>query len=378
MPKINSLPAEKKPRILVAPLDWGLGHATRCIPVIRELLSQGADVWLAGEGAQEKLLKSEFPQLPFLFLEGYRVRYGRSPAGLAARMILQTPRLLLTIRKEHEWLLAAVAEHGLDAVIADNRFGLWHPAIPTVFMTHQLAIKSPLGKWSEQWLQKNNYRYIKRFTTCWVPDEKGDTSLAGALSHPRRLPAVPVRYTGILSRLRKTGVAETKGHLFISLSGPEPQRSVFENRIIDQVAHYPGTAIIVRGLPGEASIIPSTTDIRFYNHLPAAEYNAEMQRAEYVISRSGYSTVMDLAALGKKSILVPTPGQTEQEYLARYLEQQQFACFMRQSEFSLDQALYKADRFPYQPVRETVPALSYAVGDLLQQLQQVSQEPAFG
>ena len=193
--KVNS------PRILVAPLDWGLGHATRCIPVIYELLKQGSEVWLAGEGAQEILLKQEFPGLPFLPLKGYRVRYSGSGAGLFRAIFFQVPGILKTIKKENEWLKKVVNEYQFDAIIADNRFGLYHSSIVSVFITHQLRIKTPMGKWSEYLMQKMNYRYINRFTECWIPDE--ENKLAGELSHPAVMPAIPSYYVGVLSRLKK-------------------------------------------------------------------------------------------------------------------------------------------------------------------------------
>jgi UDP-N-acetylglucosamine transferase subunit ALG13 len=352
MSKINKIsPLQEKdlskPRILVVPLDWGLGHATRCVPVIYELIALNADVWLAGEGAQRALLEQEFPGLPFLPLKGYRVKYGRSSGGLLRSIFFQVPRLLKSIRNEHEWLLQAVDEHRFDAIISDNRFGLYHPTVHSVFITHQLNIKSPLGKWSERLLQKNNYRYIDRFDECWVPDEKGPNNLAGNLSHPESMPEVPVHYIGGLSRLKKTGEDQRKGHLFISLSGPEPQRTMLENVVIDEISHYNGTATVVRGLPGSSSIIPSTNDIRFYNHLSTEDYSKEMERAEYVISRSGYSTIMDLMKLGKKSILIPTPGQTEQEYLGKYLMSVKKCYCVLQNKFRLNEALKEAKVFSY-------------------------------
>ncbi len=357
------------PRILVVPLDWGLGHATRCIPVIYELLSQNAEVWLAGEGAQEILLKREFPGLSFLYLRGYRVKYGNSRWGLLRAIFMQTPQILRAIKNENAWLKKVVEEYHFDAVIADNRFGLNHPIVPCFFLTHQLTIKTTFGKWSEKILQNKNYRFINRFSECWIPDEEGETNLAGELSHPFVPPELPVRYIGFLSRLKKTGIQEQKGRLFISLSGPEPQRTIFENLIIRDIAHYEGNATIVRGLPGDAKLIPSTNDIHVYNHLPAAEMNNEMEKAEYVISRSGYSTVMDIAALGKKSILVATPGQTEQEYLAKHLMQKKFALCVNQEGFSLSDALGKAACFDYKMTDNSVQSrLSSFIGSFLSKL----------
>ncbi len=336
-----------KLRILVAPLDWGLGHATRCIPVIHALLAQDCDVWLAGEGAQKTLLQQEFPQLPFLDLEGYRVKYAKTALGLMLGILKQATRIKKAIKKEHEWLKQVIAQYHFDAIISDNRYGLHHKNIPAVFITHQLQIKSPFGKWSERWLQQKNYAYINQFTACWVPDHKSENQLAGALSHPLILPNVPVTYIGRLSRFEKKEVNSKPEHLLILLSGPEPQRSILENKTINEISFYKSTATIVRGLPDAVQLIPSTNMIRFFNHLPAKMLNEEMQKASCIIARSGYSTVMDIAALGKKSILIPTPGQTEQEYLAGYLAEKNFAPFILQNDFSISKALSLVNNFQY-------------------------------
>lgn len=355
-------------RILVAPLDWGLGHATRCIPVIYELIAQNVEVWLAGEGSQETLLRKEFPFLPFLNLTGYRVKYGRSATGLIRNLIFQWPALSRSIRREQRWLDQMINENHFDAVISDNRFGLYHPTVPCIFITHQLSIKSPLGKWSESFLQRYNYNFINHFTACWVPDNEKGNDLAGDLSHPKKLPAIPVSYTGFLSRLKQPDLPEKKGHLFISLSGPEPQRSLLEDKLVNQLSHYNGTAVLVRGLPDANRLIPSTNDIHFYNHLPTDQYQQEMAKAEYVISRSGYSTVMDLAVMRKKSILIATPGQTEQEYLSRYLEERKIALCLDQDEFKLEEALKKAAQFPYSKIENTGNKLSATIAGFLSTL----------
>ncbi len=348
-----------KPRILVAPLDWGLGHATRCIPIIRELLAQGCEVWLAGEGVQEQLLKPEFPELPFLDLLGYRIRYAKTPRGLIWKMIQQAPQIRRAIQYEQQWLKKMVEVYRFDAIISDNRYGLYHSTIPCIFITHQLTIKSSLGKWTEKILQKRNYRYINKFTACWVPDIEGENNIAGELSHPQIKPTVPVHYIGLLSRFEKkesfakpgpdnAGLKiEKKNHLLIILSGPEPQRTLLEEKIINDISQYNDTATIVRGLPGVSSLIPSTNMIIFYNHLPTAAFHTAIQEAEYVISRSGYSTIMDIIALQKKSILIPTPGQTEQEYLGRYLMEKGIAICLSQKDFSLNKVLAISADYSY-------------------------------
>jgi UDP-N-acetylglucosamine transferase subunit ALG13 len=201
----------------------------------------------------------------------------------------------------------------------------------------------------DNFLNKINYSYIKKFDHCWVPDEEKENNLASELSHPVRLPKPPVRYIGTLSRFEPSGGPVIKDHILIVLSGPEPQRSILENLIIKEITQINSTATIVRGLPGTDKIIPSTNTLKFYNHLSSSELNKEMEQAEFVISRSGYSTIMDLAKLNKKSILIPTPGQGEQEYLAKHLSEKNYAYCIDQKKFSLINALEKARQFNYQP-----------------------------
>jgi predicted glycosyltransferase len=341
----------RKFRILVAPLDWGLGHTTRCIPIIKELLAQDCEVLAAGNQQQKQLLDAEFPGLAFLPLKGYGIRYSRK--NLALKLISQVPKIFFKIRQEHRWLQHAVVKNHIEAVISDNRFGLYHKKIPTVFITHQLHIKSELGSLSEKSLRTWNYHYINRFRQCWVPDNDGYYSLSGELAHPTVLPRIPVTYIGLLSRFQKSDQLPESdtpqvGHLLFILSGPEPQRAILEDKIINDVSHYPGTATIVRGLPSSLSTIPSTGMIKVFNHLPTDALRQEIEKAELVISRCGYSTIMDLVALRKKAILIPTPGQTEQEYLAAYLEGQNIAFTIAQKDFSLPEVLRQVKQFNYQ------------------------------
>lgn len=362
-------PKDRKVRVLVAPLDWGLGHATRCIPIIRELIRQGAEPCLAASGPTARLLEQEFPGLAMYPLRGYEIRYARSRAGLFISMLFQIPRMLASIRQERAWLKELTTREHFDAIISDNRYGLSHARIPTVFITHQLRILSPLGKWNEALLQWMNYRYIKRFTQCWVPDHQRSPGLAGILSHPEKLPAVTLKYTGPLSRFTKSDTPEKKGHLLILLSGPEPQRSMLEDLLSKAIAHYPGTADFVRGLPGAISQIPSTNMLHFHNHLSAEALQHKMEEAEFVIARSGYSTVMDLAVLHKKSILIPTPGQTEQEYLGKFLQERKQAVVFSQAELNLTKALETAAAADHRMDESTAgAALEHCVTTLLRSL----------
>lgn len=335
------------PRIMVAPLDWGLGHATRCIPVIRELQAQGATVLLAGEGPQNLLITGECPGLEVLELKGYRVRYGKTGFDLLRNLLYQTPGILRTIKEENQWLNQLVIENRVDAVISDNRFGLYSDKIPCIFITHQLAIKTPWGGWTDQLIQRKNYSYIERYTACWVPDAPGQNGLAGELSHPRKRPRIPVEYIGTLSRFNYEPGKQPGSHFLFLISGPEPQRSFFEDMIIKDLDQSAISAVVVRGLPGESKSIHSTVSVSYYNHRPALSLAAEIEKADFVIARSGYSSVMDLARLRKKTILVPTPGQTEQQYLAKYLFEKKMAYAVQQNEFSLVKSLQEAKKLNY-------------------------------
>jgi uncharacterized protein (TIGR00661 family) len=336
-----------KPKVLVAPLDWGLGHATRCIPIIKALMDQGCTVFLAGEGSTKNLLQKEFPQLNFLLLEGYRVSYAKRKWMLPFTVAAQIPKILSAIKKEKSWLQRVVEKYSIDAVISDNRFGLHHPNIPCVFITHQLSIKTGMGKMADQWVQKINYSYINHFSECWVPDAAGENNLGGELSHPKGFPAIPVKYLGPLSRFSESADENLK-HILVLLSGPEPQRTLLENLLLSQIKTYKNRVVFVRGLPGHAEEIKVPANVTVYNHLAAEELQQKIAAASFVVSRCGYSTVIDMAALKKKTILLPTPGQPEQEYLAKHLMKKNFALCMEQNKFNLVHALGLASAFNYQ------------------------------
>ncbi len=365
----------RKPRILLSPLDWGLGHATRCIPIIRELLHLDCDVWLASDGYQKRLLQQEFPALTILEMPGYKIRYSKS--GFRLKMITQIPKILDIINYENKWLKSKTPVYEFDAIISDNRYGFYNKQVSNVFITHQLRIRTSMGKLIDGLLNRINYRYIKKFDECWIPDEEKNT-LAGELSHPKRLPKSAVHYIGTLSRFEALSSPAIKNHLLIILSGPEPQRSVLENLIIKEIVHINGTATVVRGLPGEERIIPSTNSIKFYNHLPASELNKEMGKADFVISRSGYSTIMDIAKLNKRSILIPTPGQVEQEYLANQLALQNFTYCLQQKNFSLVKAIENASHFNYRPFpRYDETKMKSVIGNFVKRVEMKINHPGY-
>jgi UDP:flavonoid glycosyltransferase YjiC (YdhE family) len=358
--------APKKPIVLLSPLDWGLGHTTRCIPLINELLLQGCNVIIACNSTQKALLVQEFPQLAYVHLPGYNLKYGKNRWGTIVRIILQTPKILIRINNENTWLNIFLKSQPVDLIISDNRFGMHASGIRSVFMTHQLFIKTGLGNLTDRFVQWLNYRRIQRFSSCWVPDYKGSASLAGKLSNPDKLPALPVQYLGGLSRLNACDEITEPINLLIILSGPEPQRTIFENRLMQSLPEQPGKNVLVRGLPGENASMQEKGNLTIYDHAPAALLNQLICRSQWVLSRSGYTTVMDLLKLGKKSILVPTPGQAEQEYVATHLYAQKLAYTVSQANFSLAKAMEEAKAFRYQQPAFDMSAHKKIVGDMIE------------
>ncbi|HLX67819.1 MAG TPA: glycosyltransferase [Puia sp.] len=328
-------------KVLVAPLDWGLGHATRCIPIIKELINQGCTVIIAAGGAQKALLQKEFPDLSFVGLPGFRLKYGKNRAFTLLKIIFALPKILIGIKQENAWLQQFTAREGLDAVISDNRYGLHGAGVFAVFITHQLAIRSSLGAAVDWLLRRANYAYIRQFSVCWVPDVEGVENLAGVLSHPSRLPAIPVRYIGWLSRLEVVEVEETVD-LLILLSGPEPQRSILEQLLIRQLDENLGRIVLVRGLPKGGAAVKAPNGVVVFDHLGTRELERVICQSRLVLARSGYSTVMDLVRLRRRTVYIPTPGQPDQEYLGRYLEEKGFGICMRQRGFLLKEAMDRA------------------------------------
>jgi len=304
---------EERKRILFAPLDWGLGHATRCIPLIHQELAAGNEVLLAATGRSAKLLEEAFPDLPVLDIPAYAVKYPhRGPFEL--HFIRQMPRLLFVIAKERQWLKHLLGKHHLDLVISDNRYGLTHPDVRCVMITHQLF---PIVSGGLQpFVHRMIHRYLRRFDAIWIPDHAGDDNLSGQLSHgPCEL---PTEFLGPLSRFQGHASDEPSvpgPDVLVLLSGPEPQRTMLQEMLTSILSDHPREVWMVNGKPGESGR-PGPGQVFQFAHLHDEALAGAVRSARVIICRSGYSTLMDLLALGRKGILVPTPGQSEQEYLA--------------------------------------------------------------
>lgn len=346
---------KKEIRIMVCPLDWGLGHATRCIPLIRELQLAGVSVVLAADGPQLNLLRSEFPFAEWITFPGYQVRYGtKSGAGL--KLVLDIPRLIYRILKEHFSLKSLIKKHRIDGLISDNRYGLWNRKIRTVFITHQLNIIAPPKlKFTEPFLRFATRYFIRKYDECWIPDTSGYDNLSGKLSHGYKLP-LNSDYIGFLSRFdnQTNGNNSPEYELVAIVSGPETQRTVFEKLLLNQLPVEGKKCLLVRGLPEDTTITKLGENTDIVNHLDAKQLYNILITKPILVSRPGYSTLMDITFTGNKAVLVPTPGQTEQEYLASLHKKEgnYYSCI--QNEFQLKEAVrileYSIASSPVKPV----------------------------
>lgn len=335
---------KSKPRVLVAVLHWGLGHATRCIPLIKALEQEGAEVFIASDGDALHLLREEFPSLQYFELPSYDIRYPSK--NMFWNILVQSKNIFNTVKKEKNKTKNIVLQYNIDLIISDNRFGCLAAKCKNVFVTHQLFIQTGflvtniLAKWV-------NHYFIRKFDEVWIPDVATEPSLAGKLSHGRLDNLPTCRYLGVLSRFnlaQERLVAESQQLIAIILSGPEPQRSILEDKILAQIKDLPYQFVFFRGsrLP-RPSLFAQIQNIQaIFDIADAATMQPYLEKSALVISRSGYTTIMDLALLGKKALLIPTPGQTEQEYLATTLSEKNVFTTQSQDKLNIEEGIENA------------------------------------
>lgn len=320
-------------KVLIIPLDWGLGHATRCIPLIRSFKELGWQVDIGAEGAVASLITGELPEIKIHPITGYRITYGTNGKYFLWKMFTQLPRLLFSIYSERKWLECLLKNESYDLIISDNRYGLYHSKIPSVFITHQLRIQLPI-KWMENTLERFHASLIKRFTICWIPDVMQEPSLAGSLSHSIHHSGLHKQYLGLLSRYSSpVESTDYKFEFCFLISGPEPQRGMLVQSIKSIANEFTSPSILLCGEPN-VELQEQMGELCIQSHAKGEELLQIIQQSKYVVARSGYTTMMEMAALQKKCVFIPTPGQTEQEYLAHLHSGKGYAEAIQQDAFS--------------------------------------------
>ncbi|MFN0274247.1 MAG: glycosyltransferase family protein [Chitinophagales bacterium] len=334
---------KRKKKIIIAPLDWGLGHATRCIPIIRACLDRNCEVIIVCSGRSLNLLQTEFPNLQSINLPAYNIYYQKK-GSFIFKIILQLHKIFKGVRNEHRTLQKIVEEFKPDLVISDNRYGLYSKKVKCILITHQMMVKIPSIKVLEPvvhwWLMQRH----KKFDAVWIPDVAGFPNISGDLSHKFKLPSY-IKHIGILTRFSTpVQIPQKEFDILVILSGPEPQRTIFEEQILEQSKHRKERFVIVRGVAETKTDERIAENIRLISFSTAEELFQLILCSDIIISRGGYSTLMDIAHLKKKCIFVPTPGQTEQEYLVQQLQKENLVYSINQKHFNLTTALSEVEK----------------------------------
>jgi uncharacterized protein (TIGR00661 family) len=295
------------------------------------LLKDGFEPILASDGDALLLLQKEFPKLKSYTLPSYNIKYAKSGKNLKFKLLLSVPSIYLAVKKEKKIVSQLVASEGVSGIISDNRFGVFNAKVPSVYITHQLNVLS--GN-TTILTSKIHQKICSKFNECWVPDTEGVHNFSGKMGHLKSN-ALNIKYVGVLSRLKPLKTAK-KYNILVLLSGPEPQRSILEQILIDEFKNYNGKVLFVRGILNPSTKISVQPNIEIVSFLETEALEIAINQSDFVLARSGYSTIMDLAVLGKKAFFIPTPGQFEQEYLAQRFTKMGIAPFSKQENFKLN------------------------------------------
>lgn len=318
----------EKKRILIAVLNWGLGHASRSIPLIRDMEEAGFEPVLASDGEALLLLQREFPGITSIELPSYDITYPAKGKFFKFHFFLKFPRILRSIYAEKQAVGKIVASREIHGIISDNRFGASSNTVPSVYITHQVNVLSGVTTF---FTSRMHRFFISKFNECWIPDTQEEKNLGGKMSHGMSL-SNPMGYLGIRSRFKKQDLP-MKYDLTVLLSGPEPQRTILEDIMIKELVDFPGTILLIRGKMEQEFFSEQKGNIQLCNFLTGEDLEAALNQSRTIVTRPGFSTLLDLAVLGKRAFFIPTPGQSEQEYLAKRMESLDVAPYSSQEEF---------------------------------------------
>jgi len=359
----------EKKNILICPLEWGLGHAGRMVPLAKRLQQLNHNI-IFGSGEEHlNFFRNEVPGASYIYFPGFRISYSKVLPQYFI-ILFKSPVLFYHILLEHFRLKKIIRDSSIDIVISDSRIGLWNSGIKTVFITHQMRIQFPKPFGFLEFIGIQIIRsVIKKYSYCFIPDLSGDLNVSGRLSHGFRLPE-NVRYVGILSRFcgQNTDYSSGSEKCTVILSGPEPQRSILKQKLI-KILILPGKPVIMlEGKPGMTYESYRIKNIEFCNHLSEIDTIKLLKESETIITRSGYTTIMELISLGLTALLIPTPGQTEQEYLAKSLSEKRWFKSIAQKDLNENiQIPLKRAIIPSGIMEESAKLLEIALAELLEQ-----------
>ncbi len=332
-------------KVIYAVCEWGLGHATRSLPVIRKLIKEGHEVSIISEGRSLELLKKELGGniSEYISIPGYPMLLSENSRQFMAKSAVYWPNFIRRMVSGLATLTKLLKDRECDLIISDGRYDMYSKEIPSYFISHQMRIMNPLRmQVFERGSEIFNQFFFKRFQGVIIPDFK-EESLSGDLSHNlNRINEDELHYVGVLSDFEKKDKAKDIDYL-ASISGPEPQRTVFEKKILNQIDNLSGKIVVTLGKAERKEEIKDK-DIETYSFLSKEKREDILNRSKMVISRSGYSTILDLAVIGCKALMVPTPGQIEQEYLGQYHNKKGYFHCVNQEKLDLGKDIKLAEK----------------------------------
>ncbi len=335
-------------KVFIAPLNWGLGHATRILPLIKLLLAKNYAVYVGASGRSKEVLQQEVRECIFVDFPEYPIKYPQTRFFVTRFMLIIFPQMLLSMKNEQKRLRILHKQHKFDLIISDNRFSLALKGVKSLLISHQLRYKLPWPIQKMEWLPEYfNFSHFRKYDMILIPDVDDRKSLTGDLSHNMRyLPIEKLYYIGIITELEENIKSESEiiDYLVI-ISGPEPQRTKFEKIILNQIGKLKGRVVIALGQPEKNYKIRMGNAVIF-TYLNRNEISNYMRRAKFIISRPGYTTVMEMIESGKRGLFIPTPGQIEQEYLAKYFMENNWCYASSQYGFDLITAEKVARTYP--------------------------------
>lgn len=321
----------QKQTTLYAVLNWGLGHASRSIPIIKKKIAEGEKIIIASDGDALRLLQKEFPQQIFETLPAYNVHYAKRAKDFDKTFFFQLVKLGKAIKKEQERTKELIGKYNISQIISDNRYGVYHQAIDSVIICHQMNLQHQ-NTFVQKQMNKVHFGLLNSFHQIWIPDFQGEKALAGNISQTISKKLKPkIKYIGAVSRFKKEEIPLIYDKAIV-LSGPEPQRTILENILAQKLKNTKQKIAFVRGISSAKNKLKLPANVEVFDLVKSKELNKILNQSQQVVCRAGYSSVMDLVCLNKKAMLIPTPGQTEQEYLAKFLQKNHlFRCVFQEN-----------------------------------------------
>jgi len=360
----------RKRTILIAALNWGIGHATRDIPIIDRFLKRGCRVILASDGAALDVWKRTYPNLEHIELPSWKIKYQRR-GSFTLNLATRTPYVLKAISEERKLIAKIIKDYNVDGLISDNRFGVHSNDIPTVFITHQVSLRLTKSlRFAEPLINYCNHAYIKKFDKVWVPDFEKSPNLSGELSHKHKLNN-NVSFVGPISRFMDVWDGKfpvIDNDVAIVLSGVEPQRTLLEEKLIEQLTDTDYNVILVQGKSKSNRNDEIRPGFKVQSFMDSEELVKTFLRSKYIICRSGYSTILDLAVLKQTALMIPTPGQTEQVYLAEWMNDEGLIVSQDQRTLELKSALLKLENSKGFDFEINDDLLQQAIDDFLERI----------